>query len=49
MLESSNVEPIIEMTKLIQISRAYASASKLMEASGDLTRRAVQTLGRTQG
>ena len=46
MLEASNVKPIIEMTKLIEISRAYESVTRMMESANELTRRSVERLGR---
>lgn len=45
MLEGSNVQPILEMTRLIEINRAYGQASTLLETSAELTRRAIQTIG----
>jgi len=44
-LESSNVAPILEITKMIDISRAYESASKLIDTASELTRKAVEKLG----
>ena len=46
MLEGSNVKPILEMTKLIEISRAYESVTRMMESANELTRRSVERLGR---
>lgn len=46
MVEGSNVNPILEMTKLIEIQRAYESASSLADTAQDLTRRAIERLGR---
>ena len=46
MLEGSNVNPLIEVTNLIEISRAYESVSKMIENTNDLSRRAVERLGR---
>ncbi len=46
MLESSNVNPILEMTRMIQISRSYQSAAKLMQANDELTRKAIEKLGK---
>ncbi|MDY6924589.1 MAG: flagellar basal-body rod protein FlgF [Pseudomonadota bacterium] len=46
MLEGSNVNPIIEITNLIEIQRAYESVSRMIENSNDLSRRAVERLGR---
>lgn len=47
-LESSNVKPVMEITRMIEVSRAYESTAKMMDAQGDLSRRAVERLGRTQ-
>lgn len=47
MIEGSNVNSILEMTRMIQISRAYQSASKLMQSNDDLVRKAIETLGKT--
>lgn len=46
MLEGSNVNPLIEITNLIEISRAYERASKMVEQTNDLSRRSVERLGR---
>ncbi len=46
MLEGSNVNPILEITNLIEISRAYERITKLIEQSTDLSKRAVERLGR---
>lgn len=47
MLEGSNVNPLIEITNLIEISRAYERASKMVENVQELSRRSVERLGRT--
>lgn len=46
MLEGSNVNPILEITSLIEISRAYEQITRMIENSNDLSRRAVERLGR---
>lgn len=46
MLEGSNVNPILEITNLIEIQRAYESVTKMIENTNDLSRRAVERLGR---
>ncbi|MGV8928354.1 MAG: flagellar basal-body rod protein FlgF [Brevundimonas sp.] len=46
MLEGSNVNPILEITNLIEIQRAYESVTKMIENANDLSRRAVERLGR---
>ena len=48
MLEGSNVKSILEITRMVQVSRAYESTAKMMDAQGDLSRRAVERLGRAQ-
>ena len=46
MLESSNVKPILEITRMIEVTRAYESITRMMESSADLSRRAVERMGR---
>ncbi len=46
MLEGSNVNPILQITRMIEVSRAYESVVKSMENTADLSRRAVERLGR---
>lgn len=48
MLEGSNVQPILEITRMIEVSRAYEQMAKMMDSQGDLSSKAVQTLGRAQ-
>lgn len=45
-LEQSNVSPVIEMTRLVDIQRAYERAVKLMGEENDLTKQLIQRLGR---
>lgn len=47
-LEESNVHGIDEVTRLIEITRAYESISKLMKESDELRRQAISTLGRLE-
>ncbi|MBX9614894.1 MAG: flagellar basal-body rod protein FlgF [Caulobacteraceae bacterium] len=47
MLEGSNVNPLIEITNLIEISRSYERASKMIENVSELSRRSVERLGRS--
>jgi flagellar basal-body rod protein FlgF len=44
-LEGSNVRPVIEITRLIEISRAYQSAAQFVANADALRQRAIQTLG----
>ena len=46
MLEGSNVNALIEITNLIEISRAYERAAKMIEQTTELSRRSVERLGR---
>ncbi len=48
MLEGSNVQPILEITRMIEVSRAYESMAKMMDANADLSRRSVERMGRVQ-
>ena len=48
MLEASNVQPIIQVTDLIRISRAYDMISQMMNSSASLSSTAVQRLGTVQ-
>ncbi|HUO11621.1 MAG TPA: flagellar basal-body rod protein FlgF [Caulobacteraceae bacterium] len=45
MLESSNVQPIAQITHLIEISRAYDAISSMMSDTATLSNTAVQKLG----
>jgi flagellar basal-body rod protein FlgF len=45
-LEGSNVNPVLELTNLIEISRAYQSAARVVSGADDLRQRAIERLGR---
>ncbi len=47
-VEKSNVHPVMEMTRMIETSRAYMSTSRLLDNTGELRQRAIETLGRLQ-
>jgi flagellar basal-body rod protein FlgF len=47
-IESSNVKPVLEITRMVEVSRAYESAAKMVDAEADLSRRSVERLGRVQ-
>ncbi|UPY99807.1 flagellar basal body rod C-terminal domain-containing protein [Klebsiella pneumoniae] len=49
MLEGSNVNPILEITNLIEIQRAYESISRMIENTNDLSRRSVERLPAMKG
>lgn len=46
MLESSNVNPVVEITKMIEVSRAYERVTKMMDSTAELSRRSIERLGR---
>ena len=48
MLEGANVQPILEITRMIEVSRAYESTAKMMDSEAELSRRAVERMGRVQ-
>jgi flagellar basal-body rod protein FlgF len=45
-LEGSNVRPVVELTRLMEIARAYESAARMISNDDDLRRTAVDRLGR---
>lgn len=46
MMESSNVEPILEMTRMIEASRAYQSTQRILSKDNDIRQQAIDKLGR---
>jgi len=44
-IERSNVQPVVEMTKMIEILRAYQHSTETLNATDDIIRKAVQRLG----
>ena len=47
LLERSNVEPIVEMTNMINVLRSYQSSQKLLDTDHDLIRKAIESLAAT--
>jgi flagellar basal-body rod protein FlgF len=45
MVEHSNVQPVLEITHLIEITRAYERVAKMMDANQTMTQTAIQRLG----
>ena len=45
MVERSNVQPVLEITHLIEITRAYERVAKMLEANQSMTSTAIQRLG----
>lgn len=48
MLEESNVEPIVEITKMIDIMRTYQGVQNLIDVEHERQRKAIQVFGQTQ-
>ena len=46
MLEGSNVTPIKEIVKMIDLSRSYQSTATLMKDDAELVNEAIESLGR---
>lgn len=46
MLEASNVNSVVEITRLIEIQRAYEGVAKMMDNTAELSRSAVERLGK---
>jgi flagellar basal-body rod protein FlgF len=47
-LENSNVKPVLEITRMVEVSRAYEQTAKMMDSEAELARRTVERLGRVQ-
>ncbi|NWG46411.1 MAG: flagellar basal-body rod protein FlgF [Alphaproteobacteria bacterium] len=45
-LESSNVQPILEMSRMIEVSRTYESTARLLERASSLSVKTIERLGR---
>jgi flagellar basal-body rod protein FlgF len=45
MLERSNVQSVVEMTRMIQVNRSYESIANLLSASDQLSSTAIEQLG----
>ena len=48
MLETSNVQPVLQITDLIRIQRAYESISNMISTTSDLSKTAIERLGSSQ-
>lgn len=46
MVEASNIEPILEMTNMIELMRQYQSTQSLIDGENDRLKMAIQRLGR---
>ncbi len=43
-IEQSNVKPVLEMSRLIEVNRAYTSVAQMLQRNDELTRTAIQQL-----
>jgi flagellar basal-body rod protein FlgF len=48
MMEGSNVQPVIEMTRMIEVSRSYQQIQALLSAQQDLQTSAIEKLAKVQ-
>jgi flagellar basal-body rod protein FlgF len=48
MLEGSNVNSIAQITRMIEVSRAYEQVTQMMSSQSDLSRTSISRLGRLQ-
>jgi flagellar basal-body rod protein FlgF len=48
MLESSNVQPVLEISRMIEVMRAYEATATLAKSADEMKRQAVQKLGTVQ-
>jgi flagellar basal-body rod protein FlgF len=46
MLEDSNVEPVSEIARMIEVQRAYELGQKFLDAEDERVRGVIQALGR---
>ncbi|MCV6602588.1 MAG: flagellar basal-body rod protein FlgF [Cohaesibacter sp.] len=46
MVESSNVKGVVEISRMIEVTRAYASLAKAQKSTNDLRERAIEKLGK---
>jgi flagellar basal-body rod protein FlgF len=48
MLEGSNVKPIQQITRMIEVSRAYEQVTRMMDSQAELSRNTITRMGRLQ-
>jgi flagellar basal-body rod protein FlgF len=44
-LEASNVQPVIEISKMLEVQRAYEATANLSKSQEDMMRQAIDRLG----
>lgn len=45
-LEGANIEPVMEMTRMMEVARAYQGAQKIIDSEDDRMRKGIETLGK---
>jgi len=45
-VEGSNVQPVVEMTRMIELQRRYQTMQNLLTSDNELQRTAIQRLGK---
>lgn len=45
-LEGANIEPILEMTRMMEVARSYQGAQKILDSEDDRMRRGIEMLGK---
>jgi flagellar basal-body rod protein FlgF len=45
-LETSNIQPVFEMTRMMETARAYEQAQKVVDTEDDRMKRGIETLGK---
>ena len=48
-IEKSNVEPIMEMTRMIAITRSYSDVASILQQQGELRRNSLNQLAQATG
>lgn len=48
MLEGSNVQPVVEISRMIEVMRSYEATAQLDKSSSEMKRTAIQKLGTVQ-
>jgi flagellar basal-body rod protein FlgF len=48
MLEGSNVKGVLEITRMVEVSRAYEQTARMIDSEAELSRRTVERMGRVQ-
>jgi len=47
MIEESNIKPVVEVTKMIELQRSYEAVQRMIDNESERVRKAIDVLGRT--